>query len=171
MTTTLAEWTSEAPPPDVIRSLASWSSGDDTRLIWLDSTNPHGGLGGSVASDHCAWLVRELARHAGEPIVVSTRHRSRELHNAEVASGSAPRVLGPELAAILMAHENVVGWVAGNRHLPQSVRHGSRLHGLWEVTPAMTGLGWRRWLQAALARSSRVLVFDGAGDVGIPLHI
>jgi hypothetical protein len=161
MTITLTQRSSQAPPPEVIRSVASWCSDGSTRLLWLDSTNPHGGTGGSVASEHCAWLVRQLASHSGIPIVVSTRHRSLELHNDAVPHGESPRVLGPELAAILMAHENVVGWVAGNRHPPQTIRHGSALHVLWELTPAMTGLGWRRWMTAALGRSSRVLAFDG----------
>jgi hypothetical protein len=112
----------------------------EARLLALDTVNPHGGRGGSVDSWQCAWLVRELAASSGERVVVTTRHRSRDLHNTRAPDGASPRVLGRELASILLAHDCVVGWVGGYRHRPQVQRHGDRVNGFWEATPSALGL-------------------------------
>ena len=51
---------------------AAWDVGA-VRMLALDSANPFGGVGGSLDSDQCAWLVRELGaaarpvRDRGEP--------------------------------------------------------------------------------------------------------
>jgi hypothetical protein len=45
------------------------------RILALDSANPHGGVGGSLDSDQCLWLVRELER-ARAPLEQLTTHQA-----------------------------------------------------------------------------------------------
>jgi hypothetical protein len=150
------------PSKDAIDFLASTLGGDTVRLIALDTRNPHGGRGGSLDSDQCAWLVRELAKEPGRGVVVTTRHRSHELRNARALPGTAPRILGEELVPLLLAHAHVLGWISGNRHRPAATRHGVRDTGLWEMTPSLLGFGSKAWLahqrrRAVLFTSDRPL--------------
>lgn len=136
----------EQPSKDALDFLAASLAGDSVRLICLDTRNPLGGRGGSIDSDQCAWLVRELAREPDRGVIVSTRHRSSELRNARTVAGSSPRVLAEELVPLLLAHPNVLGWIGGHRHRPAGMRHGVRDLGLWEVTPSLLGFGCKAWL-------------------------
>jgi hypothetical protein len=120
----------------------------EARLIALDTVNPYGGRGGSIDSWQCAWLVRALAASSTERVVITTRHRSRDLLNTRAPEGASARVLGPELASILLAHDCVAGWVGGYRHRPQVQRHGDVVNGFWEATPSALGL-LRRVLRGA----------------------
>lgn len=134
------------PTKAVLDFLAASLAGDAVRLIRLESRNPLGGRGGSIDSDQCAWLVRELAKEPDRGVIVSTRHRSSELRNARTIAGSAPRVLAEELVPLLLAHPNVLGWIGGHRHRPAGMRHGVHDLGLWEVTPSSLGFGCQAWL-------------------------
>ena len=137
---------STTPATEAICLLASLLGGDAVRLISLDTRNPHGGRGGSLDSDQCAWLVRELAIDRQRGVVVTTRHRSSELRNARSDTGGPPRILADELVSLLLAHPNVLGWIGGHRHRPAAVRHGERDLGLWEMTPSLLGFGDQAWL-------------------------
>lgn len=146
MSTLIVPSRSMQPTKDAIDFLASNLGGDAVRLISLDTRNPLGGRGGSLDSDQCAWLVRELANDPHRGVIVSTRHRSHELRNARTGPGAAPRILGDELVPILLAHANVLGWISGSRHRPAATRHGVREAGLWEMTPSLLGFGCKAWL-------------------------
>jgi hypothetical protein len=134
------------PSKEAIDFLASTLIGDNVRLITLDTCNPFGGRGGSLDSDQCAWLVRELAKFPDRGVIVTTRHRSLELRNSRTIARAAPRILGAELVPLLLAHANVLGWIGGHRHRPSAIRHGVRDSGLREMTPSLLGFGSKAWL-------------------------
>jgi hypothetical protein len=111
------------------------------RILALDSLNPHGGVGGSLDSDQCAWLVRELESARDRHVIVATHDSSRSMTSDRTPAGSAPRVLGPEVVSILLAHPSVVCWISDTMQLRGGQRHGQGDHGFWEIPGASTGLG------------------------------
>lgn len=111
------------------------------RVLGLDSANPGGGVGGSFDSDQCAWLVRELDRSRDRYVVVASHDGPRSLTNLNGPEGTPPRVLGPEISSILLAHSNVLAWISGTLHERYGRRHGDGAHAFWELPGAATGLG------------------------------
>lgn len=111
------------------------------RILALDSANPFGGVGGSLDSDQCAWLVRELGSADDRYVIVASHDGSRTLTSATGSAGASPRVLGDEVVSILLAHRNVVAWLAGTIHERSGRRHGGAAHGFWEIPAAAGGLG------------------------------
>jgi hypothetical protein len=111
------------------------------RILALDSANPFGGVGGSLDSDQCAWLVRELGAAHDRYVVVASHDGSRTMTSATAPAPTEPRVLGAELASILLAHRNVVAWLAGTVHERSGRRHGDAAHGFWEIPAAVVGFG------------------------------
>lgn len=126
------------------------------RVIALDSRNPHGGAGGSIDSDQCSWLVRQLELNRNSYVLVASRDSSFTMANRAVLSTLPPRVLGPEIVSILLAHSSVVGWVSAQPSVLAEQRHGHFEHGFWEL-PA--------WSSSDLHRPSVVLEVrrEGAG--------
>jgi hypothetical protein len=149
---------SAKPSKEAVDFIASALAGDRVRLIALETKNPHGGRGGSLDSDQCAWLVRELAKDRQRGVVITTRHRSSELRNDRILVGAAPRILADELVSLLLAHPNVLGWVAGHRHRPGAIWHGARDLGLWEMTPSLMGFGGEAWLGLQQRRGVRFVM-------------
>jgi hypothetical protein len=111
------------------------------RILALDSANPFGGVGGSLDSDQCAWLVRELGRAHDRYVVVATHDGSKTMTSATAPPEAPPRVLGSEVVSILLAHRQVVAWVSGTVHERAGRRHGDAGHGFWEIPGAAVGLG------------------------------
>lgn len=111
------------------------------RIIGLDSANPHGGVGGSLDGDQCAWLVRELDGSRDRYVIVASHDGPRTLTSGSVPEGAPPRVLGPEALSLLLAHRNVIAWVSGTMHERAGRRHGDHGHGFWEIPGAASGLG------------------------------
>jgi hypothetical protein len=111
------------------------------RILALDSANPFGGVGGSLDSDQCAWLVRELGSAGDRYVIVASHDGPRTLTSETGPVGSAPRVLGDEVVSILLAHRTVVAWLAGTIHERSGRWHGGAAHGFWEVPAAAVGLG------------------------------
>lgn len=111
------------------------------RVLALDSANPHGGVGGSLDSDQCSWLIRELDRARDGYVIVATHDGSRTMTSDARPDGSAPRVLGAEVASILLAHSCVVAWTSNTVHERSGRRHGDQAHGFWEIPGAVTGRG------------------------------
>ncbi|WP_031507498.1 TIGR03767 family metallophosphoesterase [Streptomyces megasporus] len=89
--------------------------------ISLDTTNPNGDYRGHLTASQLRWLDRELARHAGDHVLVFSHH-----YSASVRSG------GAELLALLKRHGNVVAWINGHSHRNRITPHG----GFWEITTA-----------------------------------
>ena len=109
------------------------------RLLAVDSANPAGGVGGSLDSDQAAWLVRQLQAAADRYVVVASHDSSLTLTSDRTPPGTAPRILGAEVASILLAHRCVVAWVAGTMHHRAGRRHGDAGHGFWELPGASDG--------------------------------
>lgn len=111
------------------------------RILALDSANPHGGVGGSLDSDQCAWLVRELGSAGDRYVIVASHDGSRTMTSSASPPDAPARVLGPEVASILLAHRPVVAWLSGTVHERSGRRHGDAAHGFWEIPAAAGGLG------------------------------
>lgn len=127
------------------------------RILALDSANPFGGVGGSLDSDQCAWLVRELGASGDSYVMVASHDGSRTMTSATAPAGAPPRVLGAEVASILLAHQNVVAWLSGTTHERSGRRHGNAAHGFWEIPAAATGLGAPLAGGISVARQTRHL--------------
>jgi hypothetical protein len=127
------------------------------RILALDSANPFGGVGGSLDSDQCAWLVRELGAAADRYVMVASHDGSRTMTSATAPTHSPSRVLGAEVASILLAHRNVVAWLSGTTHERSGRRHGDAAHGFWEIPAAATGLGAPLAGGISVARQARHL--------------
>ncbi len=112
------------------------------RVLALDSANPSGGVGGSLSSEQARWLVGELEVARERYVIVATHDSSLTMTSDRRAPGEPPRVLGSELAALLLAHDNVVCWIAGSMHHRGGRRHGDPAaagHGFWELSGATEG--------------------------------
>lgn len=108
----------------------------DLVILSLDTVNPHGGWQGSIDSDQCAWLVRKLKEFRDRYVVVASHHPSPCLTNDFAPKNATPRVLGGEIVEILLAHPNVIAWIAGHVHHHASLWHHDGNHGFWEITTA-----------------------------------
>lgn len=133
--TDFAHATRKGSPAERVRNYFSVDAGQ-VRVIALDTVNPHGGWQGSLDSDQLAWLVRTLHAARDQYVVVASHHPSPTLTNPYAPAGSLPRVLGPEVVAVLLAHRNVVAWIGGHVHHHAARRHGDDRHGFWELTTA-----------------------------------
>lgn len=142
------------------------------RILALDSANVHGGVGGSLDSEQCAWLVRELERSRDRYVVLATHDGPRTMTNATTPPDSPPRVLGAEVTSLLLAHPMVIAWISDTMHDRAGRRHGDAAHGFWELPGATSGVGSP--LAGGLSVRSeerhlhRVIVMTGAlaGDSG-----
>lgn len=131
----------ERPGPRPLRQRQAIVDVGPVRILALDSANPHGGVGGSLDSDQCAWLVRELDRARDRYVVVASHDSSRTMTSADGPAGAAPKVLGAEVTSILLAHPSVLAWVSGTMHDRSGRRRGAGPFGFWEIPGAATGLG------------------------------
>jgi metallophosphoesterase (TIGR03767 family) len=128
--------------------------------ISLDTTNHFGGpngSGGSIGSGQLAWLEERLAahhaRHLGRDgsvvssggddrlVVVFSHHTTGTMDavDPDPARPGERRVLGEELAAVLVRYPNVVAWVNGHTHTNgiAAHRHPAGLtSGFWEISTA-----------------------------------
>lgn len=162
------------------------------RLITLDTANPGGNYQGSVGAAQLAWLEQRLAEvHArywdtrgravasgneDRLVVIISHHGLNNLSNGLVAAEGEqdlPRVLGPELAAVLHRFPNVILWVNGHTHRnrvrPRPDPAG-RSHGFWEVTTSSL-IGWpcqARLVEIAANESGDLSVFCTMVDHAAP---
>lgn len=128
-----AYYTADAP-------LAPGGSRRPLRLVVLDSVNEYGDGNGSLDLEQFAWLRRTLEAEPDRVTVICSHHTSQSMDN-EVAGrrrAPAPRVLGPEVVRLLLAHRQVLLWLNGHVHrnaiTPHRTRGGDG--GFWEVTTA-----------------------------------
>ena len=101
-------------------------------LLVLDTVNGHGGWQGSLDADQLAWLDAELAAADTERryVVLASHHPLESLVNDRTTDGAGPRVLGPDLEAVLARHPSVVLWLNGHLHKAAITAHRT----WWEVT-------------------------------------
>ena len=109
------------------------------RFVALDTVNPNGYADGSIDATQFAWLGDLLTRSENRIVVVFSHHTSETMTNPLVGTGGNqdPRVLGPEVLALLLAHPSVVAWVNGHSHQNRVwARRRAGGGGLWEINTA-----------------------------------
>jgi metallophosphoesterase (TIGR03767 family) len=112
------------------------------RGIVLDTVNPNGESSGSLDAAQFAWLRARLEESVGRLVVLFSHHTLSTMTN-RIPVGSAdprdhgPRVLGPEVEALLLQFRNVVLWVNGHTHVNRITPHAREGGGgFWEVNTA-----------------------------------
>lgn len=129
------------------------------RLIALDTVNPHGGWQGSIDDEQLAWLRDELAAAQGRYVVIASHHPSPTITNDWAPEEAGRRVLGAEIVATLLAHRNVIAWIAGHIHAHAALQHGDATGGFWEITTSSL-IDW--------PQQGRILEFLRVSDQGTP---
>ena len=128
------------------------------RFIVMDTVNQGGGASGSLDSVQLSWLGQQLTAGSSSYLdasgqVVRQRVRDRlfilfshhtiaTMDNPSLAPGeTGPRVLGPQVQALLLQFPNVIAWVNGHTHINQVTGFarpsGSSFDGgFWEINTA-----------------------------------
>ncbi|MGJ9414038.1 TIGR03767 family metallophosphoesterase [Aeromicrobium sp. CF4.19] len=110
------------------------------RCVVMDSVNPNGYADGSLDATQFGWLEDVLERSSDRYVMVFSHHTSGTMSNPLVATGLDldPRVLGPDVVELLLAHPQVVAWVNGHTHKNAITPHRSAdgASGFWEINSA-----------------------------------
>ena len=129
------------------------------RVNALDTINPHGGWQGSLGRAQFAWLSRQLAAASDRYVVITSHHPSPTLLNDHRPEDAEERVLGGEVVELLLAHPQVIAWIAGHVHFHAAIRHGDDTSGFVELTTASL-IDW--------PQQGRILEFVRVADSGRP---
>ncbi len=127
-------------------------------FIVLDTVNQGGGADGSLDQVQFAWLGQQLVAGSSSYLdasgqvvrqrvrdrlfVLFSHHTIATMDNPSLAPGeSGPRVLGPQVQALLLQFPNVIAWINGHTHINQVTgfaRPSSSPFdgGFWEVNTA-----------------------------------
>jgi metallophosphoesterase (TIGR03767 family) len=110
------------------------------RFVVLDTVNPNGESNGSLDQTQFAWLAEQLEASRDRLVVISSHHSSDTMTNQFVGTGGdpSPRVLGPEVVALLLRHPHVIAWINGHTHRNQvwARQQDGLPGGFWEVNTA-----------------------------------
>jgi metallophosphoesterase (TIGR03767 family) len=143
------------------------------RGIVLDTVNPNGYSEGSLDQAQFAWLGARLSEATHKLVLVFSHHTLGTLNNPLVADDDpSPRVLGPAIRDLLLAHRNVIAWVNGHTHVNRVtpyVRPGGG--GFWEVNTA-AHVDWpaeARLLELVDNRDGTLSLFGTVIDAAAPL--
>ncbi|MEA2432885.1 MAG: hypothetical protein QOG54_342 [Actinomycetota bacterium] len=147
-----------------LASQAYWHTDDHPgfRFIGLDTVPPGGYNDGNIGAKQFAWLEEKLmevskdyfdangdeAHNNGvdnKYVIIFSHHGLRSLNNPNVApdpldaaSNDMPRVMAPEVEALVHRFPNVIAWVNGHSHLNVIVDRPSphRQGGFWDIGTA-----------------------------------
>ena len=142
------------------------------RFIVMDSVNENGGSNGSLDQVQFAWLQDQLAAAEGMLVAAASHHSSWTMGN-NLAGPSGPRVLGPEVVAAFLEHDNFVAWFNGHTHsndIRPHVREGGG--GFWEINTA-SHIDWpqqSRLVEITDNKDGTVSIFTTMVDHGAPLR-
>lgn len=120
----------------------SYQGFEGIRWVVLDSTNPAGVFEGSIDREQFVWLAEELqaATDADQLVMVASHHPRSSMTNDRLLPGADPqtesRVLGEEIAELLLAHPHVIAWFSGHIHRNRVLACAGAEGGFWEVTTA-----------------------------------
>lgn len=125
------------------------------RGLVLDTVNPFGGSEGSIDEAQLSWLTQQLQQgstrylddsghwvHGGRHnrLFVIFSHHTRETMTNAAAPDGITRILGPQVAQLLLRFPNVVLWINGHTHrntvVPYARAAGMPAGGFWEVNTA-----------------------------------
>ncbi len=111
---------------------------DQVLGIVLDTVNPGGLSNGSMDADQFAWLKAKLTANADRIVVLFSHHTIGTMDNTRLAPGEkGPRILGPEVTALLLKNPQVVLWVNGHTHVNAVIPHKrAGGGGFWELNTA-----------------------------------
>jgi metallophosphoesterase (TIGR03767 family) len=162
------------------------------RFIVLDTVNQGGGADGSLDKAQFGWLGQQLIAGSSSYLdasgqVVRQRVRDRlfilfshhtiaTMDNPSLAPEEAgPRVLGPQVQALLLQFPNVIAWVNGHTHINQVTGFarpsGSPFDGgFWEVNTA-SHIDWpqqSRLVEVADNRDGTLSVIATITDAAAP---
>jgi len=144
------------------------------RFVVLDTVNPNGEANGSLDQTQFAWLQGQLQASAGRLVVIASHHTASTMDNPLVGTGgdSEPRVLGDEVVAELLLHDNVIAWVNGHTHTNNVWAHQREGGGgFWEINTA-SHIDWpqqSRLIEVADNRDGTLSIFATMVDHGGPL--
>jgi metallophosphoesterase (TIGR03767 family) len=154
-----AEFARTTRPLDVAETTYFVRDAGQLRIIALDTINPHGGWQGSLGLAQYEWLVDQLENSRDRYVVITSHHPSPTLTNAYAPGDAEPRVLGADVVALLLAHPQVIAWLAGHVHFHAALRHESGDRAFVELTTASL-IDW--------PQQGRILEFvRAAGEVAI----
>ncbi|ANS77872.1 hypothetical protein SGUI_0476 [Serinicoccus hydrothermalis] len=149
----------------------SYDGFEGLRLVVLDTTNPAGVFEGSIDREQLSWLREQLDQAAAQDllVVVASHHPRTSMTNDLLAPGADPqqeaRVLGEEVADLLLGHPHVIAWFSGHIHRNRVAAHvGADGRGFWEVSTSSV-MDWPT--QGRLVE----LVDHGAGLLSLRLTI
>ncbi len=118
----------------------TFEASDQVLGVVLDTVNPGGLSNGSLDPTQFAWLKSTLTAAGRRIVVLFSHHTIATMDNARLAPGEkGPRVLGPEVAALLLRYPQVVLWVNGHTHVNSVIPHrrgASVAGGFWELNTA-----------------------------------
>jgi len=143
------------------------------RFIVLDTVNPNGEANGSLDATQFAWLQEQLAAAAGRLVVIVSHHTADSMDNPLVGTGGdpEPRVLGDEVVAELLTHDNVIAWVNGHTHSNNVWAHQREGGGgFWEINTA-SHIDWpqqARLIEVADNRDGTLSIFATMVDHAAP---
>jgi metallophosphoesterase (TIGR03767 family) len=155
-----------------VRDLSTAAGGatKPLRMIVLDTVNENGEADGSLDQAQFAWLKATLAAAPHRPTMIVSHHTGDTMGNPLVGTGGdvQPRVLGPDVIALLLAQPQVLLWVNGHTHLNAVTPRGAtgRAGGFWEVTTA-SHIDWPqqvRTIEVADNRDGTLSVFGTIVD-------
>jgi metallophosphoesterase (TIGR03767 family) len=165
------------------------------RFISLDTVNPGGYADGSIGQTQFNWLEQRLiqahsryfdstgkpvkTKHRDRLVVLFSHHGLRSLTNSvqdgnpdDPSSNDLPRMMAPEIEALVHRFPNVIAWVNGHTHNNQIVPRPDptgRTQGFWDIGTA-AHVDWicqSRIVEIALRRDGVLsifcTVFDHAG--------
>ena len=152
----------------------TFEAGDQVLGIVLDTVNPGGLSNGSLDATQFAWLKTQLTAAKGKIVILFSHHTIATMDNARLASGEkGPRILGPEVLAMLLGFPQVVLWVNGHTHVNAVIPHkksGTSGGGCWELNTA-SHIDWpqqSRLVEILDNRDGTLSVFGTILDFGAP---
>lgn len=111
----------------------TFDQGSLVRFVVMDTVNENGGDQGSLSQDQFTWVKQVIADSQDKLLVLSSHHASWTMVN----DNGGNRVLGGELVAEMLTHDNVIAWVNGHTH-DNNIRPHKRDGGggFWEINTA-----------------------------------
>lgn len=108
------------------------------RFVVLDSVNPNGYEAGSINKAQFKWLKSVLKNSKKKLLVLASHHTIETMDNTLASPVEVgPRVLGEQILAELLKHDNVIAWVNGHTHRNQIWAHKRKGGGgFWEINTA-----------------------------------
>lgn len=139
------------------------------RLIVLDTVDDAGHPDGAFTREAMDWLQQALEESTDRLVLLASHHGPFDHHPPAVPQA----VGGQQIVDLLLAYENVVGWLCGHTHFARTRLHSREgARGFWEITaPAI--IDWPcqfSTVEIFEARDGRVRLDVVLHDLDVPLQ-